>query len=71
MFAFFETWFVQLQKNKFQGLFKIFKDKLELQLSRTKIFSINGHSLTPLVKVKFFNTALAKTHQEGMEGFSV
>ena len=36
------TWFVQLQTNKFQGLFK---DKL--QFSRAKIYSINRHSLIP------------------------
>ena len=57
MFAFFETWFMQLQENKFQGLFKIFQ-------GQTKI-------LTPLVKLNFFNTPLAKTRQEGMEGFFV
>ena len=37
------TWFVQLQTNTFQGLFK---DKL--QFSRTKIYLINRHSLTPV-----------------------
>ena len=35
-------WFVQLQRNKIQGLFM---DKL--QFSRSKMFSINWHSLTP------------------------
>ena len=72
MFAFFATWFMQLQeKKKFKDFSRFFKDKLELQLSRTKIYSINGHSLTPLVKLNFFNTPLAKTRQEGMEGFFV
>ena len=37
------VWFVQLQPNKFQ---RFFKDKL--QFSRTDIYSINRHSLTPL-----------------------
>ena len=35
-------WFVQLQRNKIQGLFKE-----KLQFSRSKIYSINWHSLTP------------------------
>ena len=59
-------------KKKFiKDFSRFFKDKLELQLSRTKIYSINGHSLTHLVKLNFFNTPLAKTRQEGMEGFFV
>ena len=40
--SFLCTWFVQLQTNKFQGLFK---DKL--QFSRSNIYSINQRSFTP------------------------
>ena len=38
----FFTWFVQLLTNKIQGLFK---DKS--WFSKTKIYAINQHSLTP------------------------
>ena len=40
--AVLSPWFVQLQRNKIQGRFK---DKL--QFSRSKMYSINCHSLTP------------------------
>ena len=44
-----QTWFTQLQTNKFQifkfSNFQIFQDKL--QFSRTTIYSINRHSSTP------------------------
>ena len=42
-FTFFSPWFVQLQRNKIQVFFK---DKF--QFLRSKIFSINWHSLTSL-----------------------
>ena len=44
------TWFIQLQTNKFQGLFKPFSN-LQITVSRTKIF------FKPLL-----NTLLVKTH---------
>ena len=40
------TWFVQLQTNHFKDFSRIFNDKL--QFSRTKIYLINRHSLTPV-----------------------